>query len=105
MGKQAKRDSFNILMWWNDYHLLLLTTLIVTYFLGVSCILADNEVGQVGKVMGNIWEFEDCVEPGFCISRDAISLFSSLIYQDRYVLNGIWTASCVTMMIMIIIVY
>lgn len=68
MGKQAKRDSFNILMWWNDYHLLLLTTLIVTYFLGVSCILADNEVGQVGKVMGNIWEFEDGEEPGFCIA-------------------------------------
>lgn len=56
MGKQAKRDSFNILMWWNDYHLLLLTTLIVTHFLEVWFILADNEVGQVGKVMGNIWK-------------------------------------------------
>lgn len=63
-------------------------TLIATHFLEVSCILTDNEVGQVGKVMGNIWEFEECVEPGFCISHNANSLFPSLIYQDHYVLNS-----------------
>lgn len=98
MGKQAKRDSFNILMWWNDYHLLLLTTLIVAHFLEFSCILGDNEVGQVGKVMGNIWEFEECVEPGFCISHNAISLFFFFNLPRPFCLNSIKTTSRMTMM-------